>query len=391
MRTLPALPLLALVGLASCAVYGADIDLGSKERVTALFSYPNAGHADQTLEQTVALWITSSLKRDGFPNSPLEVFPDGDHYTARISGAQTPAIEAFRENYEAFLSIGDLGLAAFNQFQQSGKGSPAWRFLLPLGEAMGNAKTIEIMDFPPITLLNTQDYLLSKTTHRWKSLLSVNGVADGDLDLYSCILDIIPVAAPAGDGTKLTNSGAYNGPFNSYTMPLFATWGKKPGTTLANPLLAFGAPIRAWFKLNFNVDIPVLGLAQVTLPDGTKANVLGANHPSYFFYAMRSASPPNAQAKDIAIAFKVMQQDLIASDWQAQMGANPTGDPAQALAAATAKWMARDDQVLALTIEQGDFLKPGMAVTKLDKSLIPSDRDLAALENSMAIDAHLEK
>jgi hypothetical protein len=385
------LSLLVLLAPLSGAVFGADINLGSQARVTALFSYPNTGHSDQTLEQTVALWIKSSLNRDGFPESPVEVFPDGSNYIARISGAQSPAIEAFRENYEAFLAVGDLGFAAFNRFQQSGKGNPDWQFLLPLGEAMGNSKTIEIMDFPPNTLLRTQDYLLSKTTHRWKGLLGTNGVAQGDLDLYSAILDIIPVAAPASDGTKLTNSGAYNGPFNSYTMPLFGMWGKMPNAPMAKPLMAFGAPIRDWFKLNFNVDIQVLGLALVTLPDGTKANVLGANHPSFFYYAMRSASPPNAQAKDIAIAFKVMQQDLIASCWQAEMGTNPQGDPKAALYAATAKWVARDDQVLALTIAQGDFMKPGLAAVTLNKSLEPTDAQLREMENSLTIDAELEK
>lgn len=85
---------------------------------------------------------------------------------------------------------------------------------------MAFAKAIGIMDFPPLTLITNQDYLKSKTTSRWWELLILNGVTDAERARYSCILDIVPVAAPASDGEKLRLSGIYDGPFDSYDMPL---------------------------------------------------------------------------------------------------------------------------------------------------------------------------
>lgn len=62
---------------------------------------------------------------------------------------------------------GKAGLQATDAFRASGKWDGKWEYLLPLGVPMAFAKAIEIMDFPPLTLITNQDYLKSKTTSRW--------------------------------------------------------------------------------------------------------------------------------------------------------------------------------------------------------------------------------
>jgi hypothetical protein len=390
MKSSRLLVLLILLGAPSIRLLAADIDLGAKAQVTALYSYPNAGHEDQSLEQTISIWLNSSLKRDGLPEATSTIYLNANHYFAHLTGAPEVQLAAFSANYENFLQIGLLGLADADAFKAAGKWSPSWRFLLPLGEAMAHAKTIEIMDFPPVSLFKTQDYLISATTKRWKSLLVANGVNPAELDLYSAILDIVPVAAPASDGSNLDKSGIYAGPFNSYTMPLFSSWGRAPGATSAKPLLAFGAPIRAWFALNFKVQVPVLGLAQVKLPDGTNATVLGSNHPSFFFYAAQKFTGPDSWQKNLVYANSVMLQDLIASGWQAEMGRNPQADPQAVLTAVTAKWNQDPQEVLMLTIMQGDFLKAGGFGPN---PAVPSQPDpaLIELENSIEVHALLQR
>jgi hypothetical protein len=84
---------------------------------------------------------------------------------------------------------------------------------------------LEVMDFPPLTLvLETQDYLDSATTRRWTSLLGENGIPKNEYDLYGAILDVVPVAALANDGKRLDDSGIYNGPFDNYGLPMLALW-----------------------------------------------------------------------------------------------------------------------------------------------------------------------
>jgi hypothetical protein len=110
------------------------------------------------------------------------------------------------------------------------------------------------MKFPPRSLLTKQDYLDSRTTRRWWELLALNGVPDEERARYSCILDIVPVAAPARDGEKLRQAGIYDGPFDSYAIPLLELLVRsdssesEPRQYPYRPLIAFGLPIRVWLK-----------------------------------------------------------------------------------------------------------------------------------------------
>src|SRR5215472_12741387 len=89
------------------------------------------------------------------------------------------------------------------------------QFLMPPEMAIENNKTLEIMDFPPNTLITNRDYLNSKTTDRWFAMLEENGVPSSGVQSFTAILDIAPIAAPANDGPALLAANAYGGDFDS--------------------------------------------------------------------------------------------------------------------------------------------------------------------------------
>ncbi|MDO8629535.1 MAG: hypothetical protein Q7R41_03495, partial [Phycisphaerales bacterium] len=115
----------AFLALFSACWADVVITLGDKQRVTSLYSYPNTTHwdqtlkqtvPDQTLEETVAVWLNPSLVRDGLPTAKAEISLVGTSYIARLTGDTDAALETFRINYEAFLAVGDKGLDLTNAF-----------------------------------------------------------------------------------------------------------------------------------------------------------------------------------------------------------------------------------------------------------------------------------
>jgi len=119
------------------------------------------------------------------------------------------------------------------------------------------------------------------------------------------------------------------------------------------PLIALGAPIRNWIKRNWNVDLEVMDVGTIPLSDGSRCAVIASNHPSFFFYAVRSyGNGPDAEKKNLAAGLAVMKQDIVAAAWHAEMGRNPDSDPIAVLKTSTAKWANRDAELLDLVKRQ---------------------------------------
>ena len=108
------------------------------------------------------------------------------------------------------------------------------------------------------------------------------------------------------------------------------------------PMVAFGSPVRDWIQQEYGVQLAVLGLGQIDAAPGQQVAVLGANHPSYIWYAADPANNQGSQAKADATGIRVMGQDLSAACWQAGMGQQPAGDPQQTLDGCTQKWQVTD-------------------------------------------------
>ena len=326
---------LTAAALSSTVMADVEVDLGSPQRVTRLFAYPNncnvICYRDWSLEQTVAHYLTQSVQRDGYADAKVSVKTAGARVLASLSGV--PA--GYDKPLSALLDAGDLAYKGASQLNSEGKWAYSWYLFLPLGMALENRKSVELLHFPPdYSLTQAQDYLESATTDRWATLLTANGIAAAQTPAYQTIVDIAPIAAPSNAGKDLEGVYSY---FNTYQTTMVKQVSQNASGT-ALPMVAFGAPVRSWLKQQYGVTVSVLGLAQISPSEGLKVPVLGSNHPSYIWYASDPANYDDDEAKADAAGLKVMGQDLSAACWQAGMGSKPGSDPKKQLDSCTQTW-----------------------------------------------------
>ena len=336
------------------------------------------------LAVTIQHYLLQSAQRDGLRGAKVAVqLADGAVSATLRSSSPIPT--DYQARVARFLAIGDEGYQASLTLQQGGAWNAKWRFLLPLGLPIVNQRSVQLMHFPPDYAVKLGDYLGSRTSKRWEALLRANGVKKHDLPLYEDIVDIAPIAAPASTGADLTKAVPA---FKTYTRDMLAfalspelplppagegrgEGGNPPALASASapaptviaspgaqapgrgnpgapttaqpiPLVAYGAPVRSWLESEFGIELSVLALATITIGEGQPISVLGANHPSFIWYA---AQQPNARP----LALKITKQDLIAACWQATMTLGTEPDSTGTLAWCTAKWNARPRQICILS------------------------------------------
>lgn len=364
------------------------IDLRDRATAARLFTYPNDGHETQTLADTIHHWFNDSLSREGLANFLIAPAGDDNSYAVRITVDDDQIGEQLRAHYQAFFDIGLVGFSDADAFKASGGWDATWKFLLPLGVPIAFANAVEVMDFPPLTLIKNQDYLNSKTTSRWWELLIINGVSDGDKARYSCICDIVPVAAKASDGSVLDKSGIYNGPFDTYSLALLELLAASQRAGAQRPLMALGMPIRTWVLRLWNLAINVGEIGTIKLRNGATCTVMASNHPSFFYYAVHSNTGPGSEAKNIAAGLAVLKQDIVAAAWQAKMGSDPLLDPHATLVECQKTWANRDDELIEIVKRQGGITAPHvLAFSPADVvDFMPSPPDLRLLERKFYLE-----
>ena len=330
---------LTLAALTLSATAHADINLklGSTERVTRLFAYPNNCNVicfrNWTLEQTVEHYLTQSVQRDGYSDAKVLVKTDNHQLYAEITGVP----KSYEKPLAALLDAGDLAYNGASKLNADGKWAYNWYLFLPLGMALENRRSVELLHFPPdYSLTQAQDYLRSATTDRWATLLTVNGVPAEQTPGYQTIIDIAPIAAPSNAGKDLEGVYSY---FKEYQTTMVRQVSLNASGD-ALPMVAFGTPVRNWIKEQYGPTVNVLSLVYISPNEGVKVPVLGANHPSYIWYA---ADPANytgtdAKAKADTAGLKVMGQDLSAACWQAAMGRESNTNPDVELKSCTQTW-----------------------------------------------------
>ncbi|MFL8986540.1 hypothetical protein Q8X48_00070 [Pseudomonas sp. QLc11A] len=363
MFKLAALTLAALT-LSTTAHADVNLKLGTTERVTRLFAYPNNCNVicfrNWTLEQTVEHYLTQSVQRDGYGDAKVLVKNDNGQLYAQIIGVPN----SYEKPLAALLDAGDLAYNGASKLNADGKWAYSWYLFLPLGMALENRRSVELLHFPPdYSLTQAQDYLKSATTDRWASLLTVNGIPAEQTPAFQTIIDIAPIAAPSNAGKDLEGVYSY---FNDYQTTMVRNVSlHSSGETL--PMVAFGSPVRNWIKQQYGATVNVLGLATISPSDGVKVRVLGSNHPSYIWYAADPASYSgnDAKAKADAAGLKVMGQDLSAACWQAVMGRQPDSNADIELKTCTQTWqVAEKEKTCALFYTSIRNLTPGQAAAK---------------------------
>lgn len=312
------------------AAFAADtqyLDLGKTAELAQLFSYPNCQQhcatPRQDLRQTIAGWLTQNLRHDGYDTASVSLHQSRHrHLIAKLENAPTdyPAL------ISQYLQTGKLALQEAKAIKAEGKWQSDWRFFLTLGMPLRNHLTVQLLHFPPDTVLNdTQNYLTAATTVRWATLLNLNGMDPRQNALYQTIADIAPIAAPANAGTTL--EGLYDR-FNPYSKALLEQWTQaQPGGNKVRPVVALGGPVRDWLARNWQTGpLQVGDLRFLDFGRSKQVPVLIGNHPSAIWYAKTEQD-----------GLTIMQQDLTISCWQNAM-ARGASDARQALTDCQQSW-----------------------------------------------------
>ncbi|MBK5435885.1 hypothetical protein JFV30_03140 [Pseudomonas sp. TH32] len=376
-----------LAALTLSAVVQADISvpLGTPQRVTQLFAYPNNCNVicfrPWTLEQTVEHYLNQSLQRDGYSRGKVSVKTDHDQVLATFSGVP----DGYGQPLTTLLDTADLAYQGASKLNSDGKWQFNWYLFLPLGMALENRKSIELLHFPPdYSLTHFQDYLESATTDRWATLLTANGIPATQTPEYQTIIDIAPIAAPATAGKDLEGVYSY---FTDYQTRMVKELSLHAGGAL--PMVAFGAPVRSWIKQQYGQTVAVLGLAQISPAAGSQVAVLGANHPSYIWYAANPDTYDGDEQKADEAGLKVMGQDLSAACWQAAMGQKPASDPNVQLKGCMNTWqVTRKEQTCELFYTSIRELTPEQANAKCALPAIKTQlRQLKSAVPAPSVDA----
>lgn len=365
----------------------AKVDMGSVDRVTHLFSYPNCSGTScpspqypQTLVQTVSHYLNQSLQRDGFTDSTVKVTQVKKEIYAIFTGK---AAAVYPAALTTFLTDGDKAYSATLAIKQSGRWKDDWTFFLPWGLAMTQNPTMELLHFPPDYSLTTQDYLNSATTNRWANLLVINGIDSTVTNSYQAIIDIAPIAAPSSAGNDITNANVYSD-YYPYSGSLLSSWAVN-SSGVGKPLVAFGSPVRNWVKTYMGLTLAVDQVGVGKLTNGVSVPVIASNHPSLIWYAAYN----DDNTENFANGMKVMRQDLIAACWQANMGKSPSLDPYGTQTACSTQWT-QDTYGVCMQLETTVYKKPvqdAVAVCgaggPLASMVEPSDEEEAKLETKL--------
>ncbi len=346
------------------------IELGDKTTLEVLYSYPNSPTSDESLSDTIEHYLNQRLARDTISDGSASVSINEDGIYEAVLSGNADNIGDYQSQISTFFANGELAAKAVVDLKNNKLwNEDEWRFFLPLGLSLINQRSVQLLHFPPDYSLPEQNYLDSKTSQRWEKLLVLNEVANDEVTLYESILDVAPIAAPASAGSTLSDTYSYFEPYVVNMLPLLLDIDE--GSADALPIVAYGGPVRSWVRSYFDIeDFGVNSFDTVTV-DGVSAPILGANHPSYIWYAKQQGR---------AAAMTVMQEDLISACWQAKMGATPSLNGAGTLANCSTYWQERP-MTVCINMEIQAFDQTEDEAKKSCKNDLP---DLAELNSKEA-------
>jgi hypothetical protein len=368
-----------------------SIYLGTEERLTLLYSYPNAPGGGGSLVSTVLHWFGLTLERDGLTarGARASVRVEGPDYCPNyfldLDGPPELAgsFALYATRLPRFLNHGwDAVSSVVPQIQAAGKWDPSpdpppyrpWRFFMPHGMAMLRQRSLQFFHYPPIRLLETfPDYLNDPVPTRCEELLTANGVPAADLPLFNTVVDATPIAAADDQGSKTTD--AQGKPVGDPTWGLipiqsFHAYQKAQVELLLNtsgdyytaPIVVYGAHPRDTFAALYDVKLGVNVVAIAEILPGRQTAVIGANHPYVFYAAAQGfATVGSGQFLSPAAcqqATGVMQGDLVVTRWQKLMADDPSSDPQAVLDDCSAYWKdpARAPEICALVQHQASLV-----------------------------------
>lgn len=358
-----------------------SINLGTADRLTVLYSYPNFTGDKKSLADTISHWFGQTLIRDGCVGASASVRIDGTgNYFLDLTGPDNLAASfaGYAKRLPQFLANGwNAWTNVVPMLQKTGKWDPCpdkpassylpWRFFLPHGMPMLNQKALLFFHYPPIRLLETnQDYLDDPVPVRCEELLAANGVtslpgnlASGDIMLFNTVMDATPIGAEDDQGSKNPQqcaadgcpASAYDPDYGLIPIQYFPDYQKAQVSLLLNPspksgytapIVIYGAHPLATFNKLYGTSLKVYQTTVVTgiLP-GLKTPVLASSHP-YVFYGQAQGfdnigsgiMPP----ANVPAATAQMIKDLAVARWLKALTDDPSQPVADVWAAAQKFW-----------------------------------------------------
>jgi hypothetical protein len=99
----------------------AVIELGNQPMAVRLFTYPNDGHADQSLQETIEHYFNDSVRREGLAEFQLAVDITVDRCAVVVTLNDEATAKEIAARYQGFFDNGKTGLRAADAFRASGK------------------------------------------------------------------------------------------------------------------------------------------------------------------------------------------------------------------------------------------------------------------------------
>ena len=180
-----------------------SIELGTEERATNLFAFPNGSSHNWTWQQTVLHWVNQTIRRDFFDGEiSADVEQDGgaDNWYLVLS-SDNPAVQSALFEYKTRLTqMYEAGWDAYcnvlPKLVEDHRWDPRhkdWRFFMPMGLPVVKTKALNFFHYPPQKmLLDLQDYLNDPVPHRIENLImaSDQGIDDrSEAQLFETIID----------------------------------------------------------------------------------------------------------------------------------------------------------------------------------------------------------
>ncbi len=354
------------------------IPLGSADRLTKLYSFPNSPDLNWTLVETVKHWFAMTLQRDGLTGkgATLDVGVASDGYVLLLDGPVTiqSQLQQYAVRLTQFLINGENALNnEVAKVVADGKWNPSpdpepyhpWRFFLPHGMAMLNQKAVLFFHYPPIRLLETnQDYLDDPVPVRCEELLTANGVSNSDLPLFNTVMDATPIGAEDDQGSKPGGDPDWGlipiNYFHDYQMAqvklLLNTSPVNADFTV--PIVIYGAHPLATFNDIYRTNLSNNKVTLTEIIPGKKTAVMASTHP-YVFYGTAQGFDKIGSGKLVNPkgATTQMIKDLVVARWLKLMSDDPAQNPQTALSDSQTFWNlpAQAATVNALVQHQGSL------------------------------------
>jgi hypothetical protein len=384
--------------------------------LTPLFDYCSPLELLEAMEHAISV----TLLRDQIYAGWAHVWKDlrDDEYYMKITSPNPDDdVREYAELVPNFLEVVAIGRRAFERGMglEENKNNPRiksanLRFLPPFGLSMLRAKSVLLLHYPPDETIDYKDYLHSRTTRRWESLLISNGCPGADLSLYESIVDVSPITADGGSvgsaavhelSATIQGGPALKEPadLNSYVKGMLSLLLRQKAikdSKRTKPMVAFGAPVRDWLvsdedrkkdmieqlkprpvKKDGNPDIRIQDVFLLEFAKGVKTPVLILDHPCNYYRGGNREQPhivskgdENNSGDDTMVydangyesiqeflAYKEetkkkqrdqLRKDLTGARWQIMMSTTPDGDPKKILEEAKKYWDEKNLETKAL-------------------------------------------